>query len=112
MDPSDPIEEATLIHLFEASEIIDRRCVLFDRYSQQPLTGQVVVRYEGRILEKGPYKNGKREGLWVNYHNNGQLSGKGDYMNGKREGPWVSYKSDGTVNEKYTGSYKNDVKVD
>ena len=90
----------------------------------------------GQLFGKGDYKNGKREGHWITYHDNGQLGRKGTYKDGKkegpwisywdngllmykgvykdwkREGPWVSYKSDGTVNEKYTGTYKNDMKVD
>ena len=43
---------------------------------------------------------------------NGQLWRKGDYKNGKEEGSWVRYHEDGTVWEKYTGTYENGVKVD
>ena len=32
---------------------------------------------------------------------------KGDYKNGKEEGPWVWYNEDGTVNEEYTETYKD-----
>jgi antitoxin component YwqK of YwqJK toxin-antitoxin module len=65
----------------------------------------------GRLETKGTYKDGKRVGLWVTYHQNGRLSGKGTYKNRKKEGPWVNYNEDGTVWEKYTGTYKNGVKV-
>ena len=37
---------------------------------------------------------------------------QGSFKNGEMEGPWVVYNSDGTVWEEYTGTYKNDVKVD
>ena len=60
---------------------------------------------------KGTYKDGQEEGLGVTYYNNGQLWFKGTYKDGKQEGPWVWYKKDGTVWEKYTGTFKNGVKV-
>ena len=39
------------------------------------------------------------------------VMGKGNYKNGKKEGAWVSYNEDGTINKKYTGTYKNGVKI-
>ena len=56
--------------------------------------------------------NGKQEGRWVDYWSNGQLRSEGDRKNGMREGPWVVYNLDGTVDEEFTGTYKNRVKVD
>ena len=34
----------------------------------------LVTRENGQLSSKGNYKNGKREGAWVGYHDNGQLS--------------------------------------
>jgi antitoxin component YwqK of YwqJK toxin-antitoxin module len=51
----------------------------------------------GRLFQKGTYKNGKEHGPWVIYHGNGQLRTKGDYKNGKKVGtPWVEYNDMGT----------------
>jgi hypothetical protein len=36
---------------------------------------------------------------------------KGTLKDGKMDGPWVGYNDDGTVWEKYTGTYKDGVKV-
>jgi antitoxin component YwqK of YwqJK toxin-antitoxin module len=89
----------------------------------------------GRLNYKGTYKNGKKDGPWVEYHKNGQLKEKGTFKNGKPDGPWVGnwnngqirtkgthkdgkpdgpyvgYNKDGTVWEKYTGTFKDGVKV-
>ena len=65
----------------------------------------------GQLLDKGTYKDGKPDGPWVIYHDNGQLKDKGTFKDGKRDGPWVGYNSDGTVWKKYTGTYKDGVKV-
>ena len=59
-----------------------------------------------------------RDGLFYKKFTEAPFSGKvtgieqGSIKNGKREGPWVQYHEDGTVNEKYIGTYKNGVKVD
>ena len=42
------------------------------------------------------YKDGKKHGPWVYYHDNGQLSSKGTYKDGEEVGPWVHYSSDGS----------------
>jgi hypothetical protein len=54
-------------------------------------------------------KNGviKREGVWVDYHENGQLFTKSNYKNDKREGAWVGYYENGQL--LYKGNYKNDL---
>ena len=66
---------------------------------------------EGQLSSKGNYKNGYSDGPWFHYYSNGQLQIKGNYKDGKKEGPWVYYGFDGTVDEKRTGTYKDGVKV-
>ena len=71
------------------------------------------VRYyeNGQLMSKGTLKDWKKEGPWVEYHKNGQLKAQGTLKDGKFEGPWVEYNEDGTVNEKYSGTFKYDVRV-
>ena len=67
---------------------------------------------KGQLKSKGTYRDGTLDGPWVSYHKKyGLLFYKGTYKDGKEDGPWVSYNKDGTVNEKYTGTYKNGVMV-
>ena len=47
----------------------------------------------------------------VLYYDNGQVMTKGTKKNGKWEGPWVGYNEDGTVWELLTGTFKDGVKV-
>jgi antitoxin component YwqK of YwqJK toxin-antitoxin module len=65
----------------------------------------------GQLWKKGDYKNGKKEGLWVRHLSNGQLISKGTYKNDREDGDWVSYTVDGEVFLGLTGNYKNGVKV-
>ena len=74
--------------------------------------GPWVGYYEnGRLTYKGAYKNGKREGPWVGYYENGQLMYKGAYKNGRLDGPRVWYREDGTKDGNMSGTYRNNEKV-
>ena len=54
---------------------------------------------------QGSFKDGKREGYWFRYWDNGQLAYKGNFKNGLEEGAWVGYWNNGQLS--YKGSYKN-----
>ena len=71
--------------------------------------GELVKVDEGRW--RGTFKNGKEEGYWTEYWDNGQLLTKGNYKNGNQDGYWELLNRDGSVNKHFTGTYKNDVKV-
>ena len=59
----------------------------------------------GELSSKGTYKNGERDGPWVTYHISGKLLLKETLKNGEREGPWEYYFVNGRLREK--GTYKN-----
>ena len=66
---------------------------------------------DGRLKYKGDYKNGKYEGPWLTYWDNGQLNLKGKYKNGERDGRWFVYYIDGTFLKMASGIYKDGVKI-
>ena len=73
------------------SELVKREGVYYKKFSDTPFTGEVAGRYQGKV------KNGKLDGYWVGYHENGQLSSKGDYTNGLRNGYQVRYWDNGQL---------------
>ena len=77
----------------------------YKKYTDVPFTGNTTGK------SQGSFRNGKKHGPWVSYHDNGQVFSQGTYNNDKEDGPWVGYNDDGTVWEKYTGTYKDGVKV-
>jgi len=87
-------------------DLVLRDSIYFKKFTDVPFGGEVTGR------QQGSFKNGKEEGPWVTYYENGQLRTKGDFKNGTQEGPWVGYKRDGTVDEEITGTYKDGVKVE
>ena len=107
-------------------DLVIRAGLYYEKFTATPFTGELD---EG--LQRGSIKNGKKEGSWESYYDNGQLDFKGDYKNGEmdgsfegyfttgqlhikgnfkngeKEGYWESYNPDGSVDEKRTGTYKN-----
>ena len=110
-------------------DLVEREGVYYEKFTDVPYTGEVTgseqgsfkngkrdgawVTYHenGQLQSKGNYKNGKWDGAWVYYHDHGQFWSKGNYKNGKKEGTWVDYQRDGTVWEFITGTYKDGVKI-
>ena len=103
--------------------------IYYQKFFDVPFAGKVTGEEQGSI------KNGKREGIWIGYHKNGQLRFKENYKNGKKEGEYISYWGDGrlltkgnfkngekdgawvvytktgNVVKEYTGTYKDGVKI-
>jgi antitoxin component YwqK of YwqJK toxin-antitoxin module len=50
-----------------------------------------------KLLEKGNYLRGKKEGESITYYTNGQVRLKGTYKNGERDGLWVIYNEVGDI---------------
>jgi antitoxin component YwqK of YwqJK toxin-antitoxin module len=96
-------------------DLVERGGIFYKKFTDEPFTGKTTgqeqstfrrgkkhglsVSYHenGQLRWKGTYKDGKEEGPSVSYHENGQLRWKGTYENGKEEGPWVSYHANGQL---------------
>ena len=51
------------------------------------------------IGEMGKYVNGKKEGLWKSWYENGQLKNKGNWKNDRRDGQRIEYYKNSQVKE-------------
>jgi len=80
-------------------DLVERNDLYYEKFTNVPFTGKVTGE------EQGSFKNGKREGAWVEYFENGQLKSNGHYKNGKYEGAWVFYYESGQLYAR--GNYKN-----
>ena len=61
---------------FSMGDLVLRNDLYYKKFTNVPFTGEVVGR------EIGKFKNGKREGYWEWYWENGQLGDKGNYKDG------------------------------
>lgn len=53
--------------------------------------------YDHSITTREIYTKGKRNGLMINYYNNGNPSEKINWVNDKKEGPWEQYFANNTL---------------
>ena len=101
----------------EWSDLVERNGVRYKKFSDVPFTGKItsgiyqgelidgknegewIMYHEnGTLLEKINFKNNKIVGCTTSYHDKGQLWGKGCYdENGMRTGKWVTYREDGSL---------------
>jgi antitoxin component YwqK of YwqJK toxin-antitoxin module len=80
-------------------DLVKRDGLYYKKFNNVPFTGTI----DGKI--QGSFKNGKRNGSWIIYWDNGQLRSKGDYKNGMYDGSWIKYGDNGQLRSK--GHYKN-----
>ena len=85
-------------------DLVKRDGLYYKEFTDVPFTGKTTGATQGTI------RNGKREGIWVEYHDNGQLRSKGTLKDGKWDGPWVQYHDNGQLRSK--GTYKGGEKED
>ena len=104
-------------------ELVKKDDLFYKKFTDVPFTGKTTGEEQGSLKNgkeegswiyywdngqfksKGDFKNGKEDGSWVDYHENGQLSSKGVFKNGKEDGSWVYYYKNGQLF--YKGNWKN-----
>jgi uncharacterized protein len=66
----------------------------------------------GKIKEKIKYKNDIKNGYYESFYQNGKKEYLGEYKNGKKTGYWTFCNLDGSINEQFSGFYKDDKRSD
>ena len=84
-------------------DLVKRNDLFYKKFTDVPFTGKITGK------SQGSFKDGKAEGEWVYYGDNGNLNQKGKYKDGLRVGEWVMYWDSGQLMSK--GEYKNGLRV-
>ena len=71
------------------AELFLREGLYYKPFSNVPFSGELEGQVTGRLSD------GKMEGEWLFYFDNGQLHKKGPFLNGKKHGFWVEYEMSG-----------------
>ena len=82
-------------------DLVQRDGLYYEKFTDVPFTGKI---NEGTM--QGNVSNGRQEGSWTFYDQNGQLWTRGNFRSGKMEGPSVEYFEDGKISSE--GDYSND----
>ena len=113
----------------ELKDLVERDGIYYKKFIDGPFTGKIEGKEQGLIKNgkkeglwieyhtngylksKGKFENGNKEGLRIKYYSNGQLKSKGDFINSNKEGSWEWYNLDGTIDGKKYGIWKNNKKI-
>ena len=77
-------------------ELEEREGIIYLKGSDTPYTGKIFSLYpSGKREQEAHYKNGKPEGLYVEWYKNGQKAGEWNYKDGKRDGLQVYWHENG-----------------
>ena len=84
---SKPIDDETLI---------EEGGLKYHPETMELYSGDVFKNYLGGKTEyEGSYKDGKQDGKWTSWYENGQKKGEGIYKDGKEDGKWTSWYENG-----------------
>jgi len=67
-----------------------------------PYSGWVKAEHASGLEKLIYYKDGKKDGLYATWHENGQKKEEGNYEDGKKDGLWIEYNEDGGWLSRYT----------
>ncbi len=84
-------------------DLVEREGLHFKKFSNKPYTGD--IKESGSYNFSGKFKDGKRDGLWLYFFDNGQLKEEFNYKDGLLNGSTKIYDEGGLLKEK--GFYKN-----
>ena len=73
--------------------------MIYDKFSNEPFTGTT----SGKTQRN--YKEGKKDGKWLSYYDNGQILEEVNYKKGYYDGKNITFHSNGEV--KSTGLWTN-----
>lgn len=81
----------SLAYGLEFKDLVERDGIYYEKFTDVPFTGEV------KGISQGAFKDGKKNGSWIIYYDNGQLLSKGEFLFGMKEGLWTYYYSDGKL---------------
>ena len=117
--------QSTMVYM---DALVQRDGLFFERISRVPFTGEVRGRGfilngkrdgpwiffddNGQRLSAGDFKAGQEDGPWVFFHTNGQMESRGAFKDGKQDGAWTFSNPNGTTISERSGSYRDGALVD
>ncbi len=116
-----------LAQLVWMSDLVVRDGLYFEKFSRTPFTGEVRGRgliEDGRLegawiffddngqrLSEGRFLGGKRVGPWVFFHPNGQMESMGDFADDRKTGMWTYFDDSGVRDPERSGTYRDGERV-
>ena len=90
---------------YNINHIVEQDSVYKKKFSDKIVNGNVYQMSDDMKVPLGKMKNGKKDGLWTGWDDNGQKRSKGTYKDGKMDGLWTLWYDNGQ--KMYDGTFKN-----
>jgi len=72
----------------------------------KPFTGNNLCKYENSRVSKGKVEDGKKNKIWTDFYENGQIEAKKKFKDGQLNGKWTQWYENGQI--EYEKNYKDD----
>lgn len=98
----EPVHEE-LANAINFQSLTESNGIFYTSGSKEAYTGwakQMHVKEKGKVEWVGQFKDGKPDGAYTSWYENGEKSSEGHFKGGEREGDWVFYEEDGSVEER------------
>ena len=102
-EPSDKTLHLAEI-LYETGELHYRYARVMSPDGTKWIRAGLFVAYHqnGQVQSEGHYEEGLEHGVWKDFFPNGKVAAEGQYNLGKESGKWRFYKEDGSLAEETT----------
>ena len=90
---------------YNIEHIVEQGGVHKKKFSDEPVNGEVFKMVGDLKVPLGSMKNGKKDGTWVLWNNDGTKSEEKSYKNGEKDGTWTYWFDNGQKKEEL--SYKS-----
>jgi len=74
---------------YNITHITEQNGVYTKKFSDEIVNGRVFQMYGDMKVSLGKMKNGKKDGKWTLWHDNGQKKYEGTYKYGEKDGKWT-----------------------
>lgn len=97
---------------YNEKHLVEQNGVWYKKFSDEVVNGTVFKEIDGIEAPLGKMKDGKKEGKWMSWNDNGTKKEEQHFKNGKKDGHWKIYRKDGSkfedqyyLNGKKTGKW-------
>ena len=97
---------------YNEKHLVEQNGLWYKKFSDEVVNGEVFKQIGGMEAPLGKMKNGKKEGKWMLWNDNGTKKEEQYFKNGRKDGHWKIYRKDGSkfedqyyLNGKKTGKW-------
>ena len=84
---------------YNENHLVEQNGIWYKKFSDEVVNGNIFMEIDGMRAPLGEIKNGKKDGKWIIWRNDGTKLEEQFYLNGIKEGKWKTYSKNGNVKQ-------------